>query len=70
MKETEKKEKEKKKTDDNDQEKKISAPSLDLNTERTFILMHHSSNRWKRAERHSERHQILMQSFFALFFLL
>ena len=25
------------------------------------------SNRWKRAERHPEKHQILMQSFFALF---
>jgi len=27
-----------------------------------------SSNRWKRAERHPEKHQILMQFFFVLFF--
>lgn len=44
--------------------KKISALSFSLNTGRTFIGMNDSSrNRWKRAERHSEKHQILMQFF-------
>jgi hypothetical protein len=49
--------------------KKISALLLGFNTGRTFIWMNDSSrsNRWQRAERHSEKHQILMQFFLSSF---